>query len=75
MDNQHRQIKGYRELTQEEIDLMNRVKAKANECGELIAELEAMQTSDQRCVQIAKDNIQQGFMWAVRSITKPTTFG
>lgn len=27
MENQHRQIKGYRELTQEEIDLMNEVKA------------------------------------------------
>jgi hypothetical protein len=26
MDNQHRQIKGYNELTQEDIDLMNRVK-------------------------------------------------
>lgn len=27
MDNQHRQIKGYRELTQGEIDLMNEIKS------------------------------------------------
>lgn len=27
MENQHRQITGYRELTQHEIDLMNRIKA------------------------------------------------
>lgn len=27
MDNQHRQITGYRELSQQEIDLMNRIKA------------------------------------------------
>lgn len=27
MENQHRKIKGYRELTQTEIDLMNRVKS------------------------------------------------
>ena len=27
MENQHRQIKGYRELSQEEIDLMNEIKA------------------------------------------------
>lgn len=27
MDNQHRKIKGYRELTQAEIDLMNEIKA------------------------------------------------
>ena len=26
MENQHRKIKGYRELTQEEIDLMNQIK-------------------------------------------------
>lgn len=26
MDNQHRQIKGYRELSQKDIDLMNRIK-------------------------------------------------
>ena len=26
MDNQHRKIKGYTELTQEEIDLMNQIK-------------------------------------------------
>lgn len=26
MNNQHRKIKGYRELTQEEIDLMNQIK-------------------------------------------------
>lgn len=27
MDNQHRKISGYRELTQEEVDLMNEIKA------------------------------------------------
>ncbi|MDF5986528.1 hypothetical protein P4131_17610 [Pseudomonas aeruginosa] len=27
MDNQHRKIAGYRELAQDDIDLMNRVKA------------------------------------------------
>lgn len=32
MDNQHRKISGYRELTQEDIDLMNRVKAKGLSC-------------------------------------------
>ena len=28
MENQHRRISGYRELSQTEIDLMNRIKAK-----------------------------------------------
>lgn len=31
MDNQHKKIKGYRDLSQEEIDLMNRIKEKGQE--------------------------------------------
>lgn len=42
MENQHRKIKGYRELTQAEIDLMNRIKAKGGELLELHAELDGM---------------------------------
>ena len=40
MENQHRQIKGYRELSQEEIDLMNRIKEKGKEIGQLCDELD-----------------------------------
>ena len=39
MDNQHRKIAGYRELGQEEVDLMNRIKAKGAELLQLHAEL------------------------------------
>lgn len=39
MENQHRKISGYRELSQTEIDLMNRIKAKGAELLELQAEL------------------------------------
>ena len=42
MENQHRKISGYRELSQEEIDLMNRIKAKGAELLELQAELATM---------------------------------
>ena len=42
MENQHRKIAGYRELSQEEIDLINRIKAKGEEMLELQAELAAM---------------------------------
>lgn len=41
MDNQHRKIKGYRELSQDEIDLMNEVKEKGEELEKLITKLEA----------------------------------
>lgn len=39
MENQHRKIKGYRELGQVEIDLMNRIKAKQRELLDLHAEV------------------------------------
>lgn len=39
MDNQHRKISGYRELSAAEIDLMNRIKEKGGELLELQKEL------------------------------------
>ncbi len=39
MDNQHRKIAGYRELSQSEIDLMNKVKAKGFELEVLVGEV------------------------------------
>lgn len=73
MENQHRQIKGYRELSQEEIDLMNLVKSKGAEIGELIQKLEEMDT-DKRWLEIGKTNIQQGLMAVTRSIAQPGFF-
>jgi len=52
MDNQHKQIKGYRDLSQEEIDLMNEIKAKGAELGELVEKLRAQSTLDQRWISI-----------------------
>lgn len=74
MENQHRKISGYRELTQKEIDLMNEGKSLAEKCGEFIAKLEAQGATDKRCVSLGKTNLQQGFMWAIRGIAKPSTF-
>lgn len=74
MENQHKHIKGYRDLSQEEIDAMNAVKAKAEEVGTLISSLESMTDSDKRWVAVAKTDLQKGFMAAVRAIAKPTSF-
>lgn len=74
MDNQHKQIKGYRDLSQAEIDAMNRLKAKGEELGELIRELEATPSVDKRWLAIAKTDLQKGIMSAVRAIAQPTTF-
>jgi hypothetical protein len=42
MDNQHKHIKGYRDLSQAEIDLMNEIKAKGEELRSLIAKIAAV---------------------------------
>ena len=39
MDNQHKLIKGYRDLTQQEIDLINRVKAIAEEVSVVVDDI------------------------------------
>ena len=74
MDNQHKLIKGYRDLSEGEIKAINAVKSEAERIGLLVEELEANTDLDARWVSIAKDHLQQGFMAAVRSIAKPTTF-
>ena len=74
MDNQHRQIKGYRELNQNEIDLMNEIKAKGVELGELVAKLRAAEGLDQRWISIGATDMQTGLMALVRGVAQPSTF-
>ena len=42
MKDQHQKIKGYRELSQAEIDLINEVKALAEQCGDYLKKLRTM---------------------------------
>lgn len=74
MDNQHRQITGYREPTQPEIDAMNKIKAKAAEVGALVEELQLTTGLDQRWVALGKTQLQQGFMALTRGVAQPTSF-
>lgn len=74
MDNQHKKISGYRDLSESEIAAMNEIKAKASEVGDLIDKVSKVEGVDQRWLSIAKTDLQKGFMSAVRSIAKPTTF-
>jgi len=74
MENQHQKITGYRDLSQEDIDMMNEGKELAIKVGEWIAKLQATPTPDQRCVAIGKTELQTGFMWAIRGIAQSSTF-
>lgn len=74
MDNQHRKISGYRELSQEEIDLMNEIKQKGKELGELVAKLRAAPELDQRWISIGATDLQTGCMALTRGVARPTFF-
>ena len=74
MDNQHKKIKGYRDLTQNEINAMNLVKSLGNELGDMIRDMRTDKELDQRWVSIAETHLQQGIMAAVRAIAKPESF-
>ena len=74
MDNQHRQIKGYRELTQNEIDAMNLVKAYGISLGELVAIMKKSHGLDQRWIEKGAMDLQTGLMALTRAIAQPTFF-
>ena len=74
MKDQHTRIKGYRDLSQAEIDLMNEGKALAEQVGQFIAKIEDQPETDKRWAAIGKTQLQQGFMAAIRAVARPTTF-
>lgn len=89
MDNQHRKIKGYRELNQQEIDLMNQIKTKGAELQQLIfdcrgVDVETGKNGDRdhdealdeaaRWRSIANTHFQQGLMALTRSVAKPNFY-
>ena len=74
MKDQHTLIKGYRDLSAEEIALMNEVKAKAAEVGELMEKLRARRELDQRWISKGITDLQKGFMCVIRGIAQPGGF-
>lgn len=80
MDNQHKHIKVYRDLSQDEINLMNEAKELAEKVGQFIEGLSVVHAQtgqhaiDMRWVNIAKTDLQKGFMALIRSVAQPTTF-
>lgn len=87
MDNQHRKITGYRELTQPEIDLMNEIKEKGKEIEALIDKVNVVNSSTDegiddavrnakafRSSAIAATELQTGLMWLTRAVAKPLFF-
>lgn len=74
MDNQHRKIKGYRELNETEIAHMNEVKVVGKILGDLVERIKGIEGVDQRWVSIGATDLQKGLMALTRSIAKPEFF-
>ena len=74
MDNQHRHIKGYRELSEAEIALMNEIKRLGEVLGELVSRLRATEDIDQRWVSIGATDLQTGLMALTRAVARPESF-
>lgn len=75
MDNQHRKIKGYRDLSQAEIDLMNEIKTKGEELGAIAAKVRAhikaqrANTGEDQTDEIARLKEAEPERWASIGIT------
>lgn len=79
-------VTGYRQLTPEDVALMNEVKAAFNAVGAVLDKLGSYTACpspspndppgkiDARCIAIARTEAQTAAMWAVRAITKPSGF-
>lgn len=67
-------VTGYRQLSPEEVALMNEAKAVAITVGDLVSKIAATPGVDMRWVSIGKTDLQTGFMALIRGVAQPTTF-
>lgn len=89
MENQHKKIKGYRDLSSVEVNLMNEIKEHAERTASLLEKVsesrlaeaeggydltEEQYSESMRCLALAKTSLQTGQMWFVRSVALPESF-
>ena len=73
MENQHRKIRGYRELDQAEIDLMNEIKQLGAEIESVVNRVRATD-HDGRWAAIGVTDLQTGLMALTRAVAQPEAF-
>ena len=74
MENQHREITGYRELNEHEIACMNGVKDLGMQIASVVEALDQMEETDKRWINIGRTDLQKGLMALTRAIAKPESF-
>lgn len=67
-------IKGYRELSDEELRIANEIKELAETVGAKVEEVFGRVDTDKRWAAIGRTDLQTGFMALIRSVLRPTTF-
>jgi hypothetical protein len=77
VDNQHRMIPGYRDLSGGEIERMRAIKEMAGPIGTMLQALAAAARADgdraaSRYVDIARSHFEDGFIYAVKAVARPT---
>ena len=80
MDNQHQKITGYRELDQQDINLMNAIKAKEQDVAALLQHVQSYLGGGQgragealRQAAIARTEFEHAFMRLVRAVAQPVS--
>ena len=77
MDNQHKLIQGYRDLSQGEINSINKLKEMEADIGIVLAHLDDMamaanNVTSARWASIARTHLEIGFMFAIKAVACPT---
>ena len=68
------EIKGYREVSEEQLTVINGLKTLSEGVGDVVDEMRTQEAIDQRWVSIAATHLQQGFMALTRAVAKPDGF-
>lgn len=67
-------ITGYRNLTDEEIGLINLIKSEGEIISLLVDKIRGTSDVDQRWISIGVTQLQQGLMALTRAVARPTNF-
>lgn len=65
---------GYRTLSEEEIFLINEIKAAGLGLESILEKLRVLECTDKRWVSIGNTDLQTGLMALTRAVARPTTF-
>ena len=74
MENQHKMLSGYRDLSGAEISWINEIKEAGEQVRLLTERLALLDGIDGRWLAIGTTGLQQGFMALVRSVARPQGF-